>query len=87
MQVFVDYLRSEKYNKLLEQFCLNEDLKELLECAALDKQRAKEREYLISGGKYPDDRDGLNKLIYDLYATKEVMIKNKLGGKNEEIDS
>lgn len=85
MEVFVDYKQSEKYNKLLEAFCFNEEVMSLLEASLIDKQRERERIYLRTGGKYPDDRDGLSKLIYDLKATKEVMILNKLGGKNEEL--
>lgn len=83
IDVRVDYMPKEIYTKLLQKFCFDEELMKLLEESVLDNQRARERFYLHNG-KYPELRDGLNKLIYDLISTKAVEIQNKIGGNKNE---
>lgn len=71
-----------KYTSLLLKFCGDKDLINLLEQCIIDNIRETEDLYK-RGGKYPEKRNLLDKLIYDLETTRKTVIERKLGGKNK----
>lgn len=65
-----------EYIVLLDKFCNNKDLQNLLNKVIIDDIRETENIYLTTG-KYPDKRNLFSKLISDLSTRKETMIKKE----------
>lgn len=62
---------SDRYQELLQKYCNDTDLLELINLCIIDNRREKELSYLRNG-KYPEQRDLIEKLRIDLLTLKEV---------------
>lgn len=68
---------SPEYKKLLIKFCSNKELTELIKECILDLEKAKELHY-NRNNKYPEERNPLMKLLFDLEQVRLTMeeVKN-----------
>lgn len=70
-----------RYKELLQIFCNNKELQELIFYCMIDIEDSKE-EFYVKNGQYPPTRDGLMKLRYDLeFSRKAILVKELNGGK------
>lgn len=63
-----------KYKKLLEKYCYDTDIFELIEQCILDEAGCREAEFVRSG-RYPERRELIMKLKYDLISCQNFKTK------------
>ena len=63
---------TKEYEKLLKEFCMNENIFNLIEQCILDEYGKRETHY-ITNGKYPEERNLLMKLKADLIVTEQTV--------------
>lgn len=68
---------SPKYQELLIKFCKNNELTELIKECILDLEKAEEVFYM-ENKKYPEQRNSLMKLMYDLEQTEVILNQQAL---------
>lgn len=80
-----------EYKRLLEIFCDNKELQNLINYCIMDIKDGEEM-YYVENGQYPKQRDSLMKLRYDLEFTRKARIIHDLNmkkieeeGKNEKV--
>lgn len=73
------------YIKLLKKYCVDGNLINLINRCIIDEEREREEHYLETG-KYPEERNMLNKLKFDLLTSKKVLEAKaeRRGGNDEE---
>lgn len=71
---------SPEYKKLLELFCDNKELQNLINCCIMDIKEGEEV-YYVENGQYPCKRDSLMKLKYDLELARKARIVHELNTK------
>ncbi len=72
-----------EYKILLEKFCDNKDLQNLIFYCIMDIKEGEEMSY-VEKGEYPSKRDSLMKLRYDLELARKAKIVKELSLKNKE---
>lgn len=73
---------SDRYKELLIKYCKNTELTELIKECTIDLEKANELSYM-KNGEYPEKRNPLMKLLYDLENTKIVLDRQALKNKVE----
>ena len=74
---------NKEYKKLLQMFCDNKELQNLINYCIMDIKEGEEMFY-VENGQYPSKRDSLMKLKYDLELTRKARIIHEL--KTKEIE-
>ena len=71
---------NKEYKKLLQMFCDNKELQNLINYCIMDIKEGEEM-YYVENGQYPSKRDSLMKLKYDLELTRKARIIHELNAK------
>lgn len=71
---------NKEYKKLLQMFCENKELQNLINYCIMDIKEGEEM-YYVENGQYPSKRDSLMKLKYDLELTRKARIIHELNAK------
>lgn len=74
---------NKEYKKLLQMFCDNKELQNLINYCIMDIKEGEEM-YYIENGQYPSKRDSLMKLKYDLELARKARIVHELKTKKIE---
>ena len=74
---------NKEYKKLLQMFCDNKELQNLINYCIMDIKEGEEM-YYVENGQYPSKRDSLMKLKYDLELTRKARIVHELKAKKIE---